>query len=87
MCEEEGGFWFCEGLFCVLVEEEVALFCVLEDHVDVVVFGEGVPEGDGVWVVDGGVEAYLSFDEFEFNFGGDGGEVDLGVGGVTILTA
>jgi hypothetical protein len=50
------------------VVEEVTLFCVLHDHVDVVVLGDGVPEFDDVWVVGVEVYAYLSFDEFEFGF-------------------
>ncbi len=55
LSEEESGFRFAKSLFCVLVEEEVALLCILKDHVDVVIFAESIPEGDGVWVVYGGM--------------------------------
>ena len=38
-------------MFGVLVEEEVALLCVVHEHVDVAFFVEGVPEGDDVGVL------------------------------------
>jgi hypothetical protein len=49
--EKAKSLWFCEGRLGILVVEEIAVFCVLHDHVELIILHNGVPEFDDVWVI------------------------------------
>ena len=58
--EEFESFTFGEGYFFILVVEEIAIFGVLQDHVDIVLVDEGIPQFDYVGMVNLRVQLYLS---------------------------
>lgn len=62
LAEEKSCFYFAECVFGILVKEQVALFCVVHEHINVAVLVKRIPEGDDVRVLDLRVQAYLSFD-------------------------
>ena len=67
LTEKSEGLRLSEDGFCVLVVEEVAILCVVHDHVDAVIFQECVPEFDDVWVIDETVNGNLSLEQFDFS--------------------
>ena len=87
LTEEECCLRLAEGLLAVLVVEKVAVLCVFDDHVDFVIVAQGVPQRDGVRVVEVGMESYLPLDQFELHLGGHVLEVYLFEGEGTILMA
>lgn len=60
---------------------------ILHNHIDGVSFEEGVPQFDDMGVVKGGVQPYLSLDEFDLCLGGHVAKVDLDGVGITTLRA
>ena len=62
LTKKESCLWLGEHLLTILVEKQIAFLYILENHVDVVVFFESVPESNDVRVADGRLKTDLSLD-------------------------
>jgi hypothetical protein len=58
------GLWFRELILCVLVIKEIASFHIIEDHVQVFLIYNGVPQSRNVWMQNLTVQLYLPFNQF-----------------------
>lgn len=87
LAEELEGLGLTDVAVFVLVGEESAIFSQFHDHVDDVLFDEGVPEFDEVRVVHAGVEVDLPLEQEQLVLRDGGTYVDLGGGRSTTLMA
>jgi len=85
--KELKGFDLREDVFGVLMVKQIALFCVLHDHVNKFIFEQGVPEFDYVGVVHFQVQSDLTLDQFQFGLRWHFFQVDLDNRSITILRA
>ena len=63
--EEFEGLNFRKDVFGVLMIKQISMFCVLHDHVDMVILEQSVPKLDYVGVVHFQMQADLALDQFQ----------------------
>lgn len=65
--EEETGLGLGKDLLSVLVEEEISVLRILENHVDAALLADGVPQRCAVRVAERGVDANLPLNQSQLS--------------------
>lgn len=87
LCEVFKCFGFGKAGFGILVSKQVASISVLHNHVDPLIFNQGIPQSDHLRMLQLGMQANLTLDQLHLAFRRNLCEVDLHEKMITILMA